>query len=128
MDYIYTTLINKFIIIFWHKLTRDFYLSLCVSLRPFLVMRTSAACTVSLFFFLFFLIVVVLLLLLLLAFTLVRNFVICLHDSIANSATNRTLPISQNIIARSGLNPDTQMSWTMLFVSASFGYWQPASS
>lgn len=47
IDYIYTTLINKFIIIFCHRLTRDFYLSLCVSLRPFLVMRTSA-CTVSL--------------------------------------------------------------------------------
>lgn len=30
-----------------------------------------------------------------------RNFVICLHDPIANSATNRTLPISQNIITRS---------------------------
>lgn len=48
MDYIYTTLINKFIIIFCHRLTRDFYLSLCVSLRPFLVMRTSPACAVSL--------------------------------------------------------------------------------
>lgn len=47
IDYIYTTLINKFIIIFCHRLTRDFYLSLCVSLRPFLVMRTSSACTVS---------------------------------------------------------------------------------
>lgn len=99
MDYIYTTLINKFIIIFCHRLTRDFYLSL----RQFASVPRYAhfsCCTVSLLLLVLLqrlrLAVVVIL-----AFTLVRNFVICLHDPIANSATNRTLPISQNIITRS---------------------------
>lgn len=103
IDYIYTTLINKFIIIFCHRLTRDFYLSLFASVCVRSSLCALLLLVLSLFFFFlsFFFIVFVLLLLFLLAFTLVRNFVICLHDPIANSATNRTLPISQNIITRS---------------------------